>query len=166
VSALYHRRSGGNHPHVHHHHAAGKSHHHDHENKNENRHSHGYGDHAYDVNGNEAPIVASDPHRLEHWHFDLPFESFAIAPISEVGTGSSPTVVPPSLPRMYGSNDDLAQARAKNVLGCLMSRVSGQLMITAVRGTGVHGDEVSGKGADGNRSVAVYSLRPENQVNR
>ena len=31
MSTLYHRHSGGNHPHVHHHDAAGKSHHHDHE---------------------------------------------------------------------------------------------------------------------------------------
>jgi len=78
---IHHRHSGGNFRHVHHHDAADKSHHHDHEHPNEDHHSHGHGDHAYDVHGNEAAIIASDPHRLEHWHFDLPFDRVAIAPI-------------------------------------------------------------------------------------
>jgi hypothetical protein len=84
VSTLYHRHSGGNHPHVHHHDAAGKSHNHDHEHWNENHQSHGHGDHAYDLHGNEAAVVVSDPDRLEHWHFDRPFESVAIALIRDV----------------------------------------------------------------------------------
>jgi hypothetical protein len=92
VSTLYHRHSGGNHPHVHHHDGAGKSHHHDHEHRNENHYSHCYGDHAYDLYGNQAAIVVSDPHRLEHWHFDRAFEGVAIAPICDVES-DFPTVV-------------------------------------------------------------------------
>jgi hypothetical protein len=91
VSTLYHRHRGGNHPHVHHHDAASKSH--DDEHQNENQHSRGHGDHAYDVYGNEAAIVASDPHRLEHWHFDHHFEAVAIAPIRNPGNDSPATVV-------------------------------------------------------------------------
>ncbi|MGB0059722.1 hypothetical protein [Candidatus Binatus sp.] len=81
---IHHRHSGGNYPHVHHYDAADKSHDHDHEHPNEYHHSHGHGDHVYDVHGNEAAIVASDPHRLEHWHFDRPFERRATAPIRDV----------------------------------------------------------------------------------
>src|SRR5208283_6205678 len=89
---IHHRHSGGNHPHVHQHDAAGKSHHHDYEHHNESHDSHGHGDHAYDVHGNEAATVLSDPHRLEHWHFDRPFERVAIATIRDVGNDPSPTV--------------------------------------------------------------------------
>jgi hypothetical protein len=92
VSTLYHRHSGGNHPHVHHHDGAGKSHRHDHEHENGSHHSRGHGDHAYDVHGNEAAIVASDPYRLEHWHFDRPFEGVAIVPVRDVGNDSPVTV--------------------------------------------------------------------------
>jgi hypothetical protein len=88
VSTLYHRHSGGNHPHVHHHDAAGKSYHH----QNDSHYSHGHGDHAYDLRGNEVAIIASDPHRLEHWHFDRPFEGVAIAPVRDVGSDSPVTV--------------------------------------------------------------------------
>jgi hypothetical protein len=91
VSTLYHRHSGGNHPHVHHHDASGKSHH-EHDHKNDSHYSHGHGDHAYDVHGNEAAIVASDPHRLEHWHFDRPFKGVAIAPVRDIGDDLPVTV--------------------------------------------------------------------------
>ena len=56
-------------------------------------HSHGHGDHAYDAHGNEAAIVASDPHRLEHWHFDRPFEGVAIAPVRNLATDFDTIVV-------------------------------------------------------------------------
>src|SRR5215472_2753670 len=90
MSILYHQHSGGNHPHVHHNDAAGKSYHH--ECENESHYSSGHGDHAYDVDGNEAAIVASDPHRLVHWHFDCPFESVAIAQGREFGNDLTVTV--------------------------------------------------------------------------
>ncbi|MGD1027969.1 hypothetical protein [Candidatus Binatus soli] len=93
MGLIHHRHSGGNYPHAHHHDAADKSHHHDHEHHNASHDSHGHGDHAYDVHGNEAAIVVSDPHRLEHWHFDRPFERVAIAANRDVGNDSSPTVV-------------------------------------------------------------------------
>jgi hypothetical protein len=93
VSTLYHRHSGGNHPHVHHHDAASKSPDHDNQQHNENHHAHGHGDHAYDVHGNQAAIVASDPYRLEHWHFDRPFERVAIVPIRYVGTDFRAAVI-------------------------------------------------------------------------
>jgi hypothetical protein len=93
VSTFCHRHSGGNHPHVHYGDAGIKSHRNNHEHENENPRSHGHGDHAYDVYGNEAAIVVSDPHRLEHWHFDRPFEAVAIAPICDLGNDSPITVV-------------------------------------------------------------------------
>jgi hypothetical protein len=91
---LYHRHSGGNHPHVHRHDAGDESHpHHHHGHHDGDHHSHGHGDHAYDVHGNEAAIVASDPHRLEHWHFDRPFEGVAIASFPDLATDFDPTVI-------------------------------------------------------------------------
>jgi hypothetical protein len=92
LSILHHRHSGGNYPHVHHD-GAEESHHHDHSHDADDHHSRGHGDHAYDVDGNEAAIVASDPHRLEHWHFDRPFEGIAIAPVRNLATDFDPTVV-------------------------------------------------------------------------
>src|SRR5208283_853822 len=91
---VHHRHSGGNYPHVHHHDDASESHyHHHHDDDGEHHHLQGYGDHAYDVHGNEAAIVASDPHRLEHWHFDRPFEGVAIAPIRDPGSEPPAAVV-------------------------------------------------------------------------
>jgi hypothetical protein len=81
MAAIHHRHAGGNHPHVHRHEAASNSLHHRHQHNDETPPSHGHGDHAYDVHGNEAAIVVSDQHRLEHWHFDRPFEHVAIAPV-------------------------------------------------------------------------------------
>jgi hypothetical protein len=80
---IHHRHRGGNCPHVHHHDAADEQHQHHHQNRDEVHRSDSHGDHAYDSYGNEAAIVASDSHRLEHWHFDRRFESIAIAPICD-----------------------------------------------------------------------------------
>jgi hypothetical protein len=100
MSLIHHRHSGGNYPHVHRHDGADEStHHHDEsthhhqEHNDEDHRSLGHGDHAYDAHGNEAAIVASDPHRLEHWHFDRPFAGVAIAPVRDLATDFDTTVV-------------------------------------------------------------------------
>lgn len=92
MSLIHHRHSGGNFPHVHRHDAADEPHHRGREHHNEDHRSDGHGDQAYDVDGNEAAIVASDPHRLEHWHFDCLFERLAIAPIRDAGNDYPVTV--------------------------------------------------------------------------